>query len=124
MTHPHLAAIGSAACRVELRDSRALLEDRLGHAIRDLAYPFGSFDANVRQIVAETGYRTACSTQVGRSGDDDDLLALHRIPVNGDESLIDFISRLYTTRTSGELYGDLAGGLKRRLRRQRSATRW
>jgi peptidoglycan/xylan/chitin deacetylase (PgdA/CDA1 family) len=120
MTHPHLAAIAPAKCRAELCESRARLEQQLGRAVHDLAYPFGSFDAGVRAIAAEAGYRTACSSQIGRSPSDDDLLALHRIPVNGDESLIDFISRLYTTRTSGELRGDI----KRRLRRERSAARW
>jgi peptidoglycan/xylan/chitin deacetylase (PgdA/CDA1 family) len=123
LTHPHLAALSTAECRAELRESRARLEEQLGHPIRDLAYPFGSFDTNVRAIAAEAGYRTACSTRIGRSGDDDDLLALHRIPVNGDESLLDFISRLYTARTWGQLRGDLAGGIKRRLRRERSAAR-
>jgi peptidoglycan/xylan/chitin deacetylase (PgdA/CDA1 family) len=119
LTHPHLAALGPAECRAELRDSRARLEHQLGHAIRDLAYPFGSFDADVRAIAAEAGYRTACTTTIGRSHAGDDLLALRRIPVNGTESLLDFVSRLYTTRTSGELRGDI----KRRLRGERSATK-
>jgi peptidoglycan/xylan/chitin deacetylase (PgdA/CDA1 family) len=124
MTHPHLAAINPAERSIELRESRALLEQQLGRPVYDLAYPFGSFDADVRALAAEAGYRTACTTKIGRSRIDGDPLALDRIPVSGTESLIDFISRLYTTRTSGELRGDLAGGLKRRLRRERSATRW
>jgi peptidoglycan/xylan/chitin deacetylase (PgdA/CDA1 family) len=120
LTHPHLAALSPAACRAELSESRARLEHQLGRAIRDLAYPFGSFDARVRAIAAETGYRTACTTTIGRAHAEDDLLTLHRIPVNGHESLLDIVSRLYTSRTSGELRGDL----KLRLPGERSATRW
>jgi peptidoglycan/xylan/chitin deacetylase (PgdA/CDA1 family)/glycosyltransferase involved in cell wall biosynthesis len=115
VTHPHLADLAPGGCLAELRDARALLEDRLGHAVCDLAYPYGSFNAAVRAVAAEAGYRTACSTRIGRSAPDDDILALHRIPVNGDESLLDFICRLRTTRSFGELRGDIAVGIRRRL---------
>lgn len=120
LTHPHLSELTPEDCRTELRDSRALLEDGLGRPVRDLAYPFGSFSPVVRQIAAETGYRTACTTRIGRAGRDDDLLALRRVPVNGDETLLDFASRLRTARSYGELRGAVAHGLGRRLGLSRS----
>jgi peptidoglycan/xylan/chitin deacetylase (PgdA/CDA1 family) len=119
ITHPHLSELPAHACRAELRDSRELLEDQLGHAVCDLAYPFGAVSPAVRAIAAETGYRSACSTQIGRSDLTEDALMLHRIPVNGDESLPDFICRLHTARSYGELRGDIASGIRRRLRLQR-----
>lgn len=103
MSHPRLVTLDPAACSHELLKSRCLLEDRLGHEVRHLAYPFGSFDDRVRAMVAETGYRSACSTQKGLSGPNDDRFALHRIPVKGQDSLLDFICRLHTTRTVNEL---------------------
>jgi len=103
MSHPRLATLDPASCSHELLKSRCLLEDRLGHEVRHLSYPFGSFNDRVRSMVAETGYRSACSTQKGISGPDDDCLALHRIPVKGQDSLLDFICRLHTIRTVNEL---------------------
>jgi peptidoglycan/xylan/chitin deacetylase (PgdA/CDA1 family) len=96
LTHPRLADLPLDTCRQELADSRARLEDELGHAVRDLAYPFGSFDARVRALVQEVGYRSACAEMPGRSQPSDDHLALRRIRVRGHESLFDFMLRVVT----------------------------
>jgi peptidoglycan/xylan/chitin deacetylase (PgdA/CDA1 family) len=99
LTHPRLAELAPARRRTELLDSRARLEQELGRPIVHLAYPFGSFDAHVRQAAADAGYVSACSTQQGLSGPNDDLLALHRVPVYGHETLVDFACRLRTARS-------------------------
>jgi peptidoglycan/xylan/chitin deacetylase (PgdA/CDA1 family) len=97
MRHPHLAELDRAACRAELLDSKLKLEDELGHTIAHLAYPYGSYDEAVRSMAADCGYQTGCSVRIGLSGEADDLLALQRVPVSGRESLLDFLSRLYTS---------------------------
>ena len=122
MSHPRLATLDSAACLQELLQSRRLLEDCLGHEVRHLAYPFGSFSDRARAIVIETGYRSACSTQKGFSGPDDDRLALHRIPVKGQDSLLDFICRLHTTRTVKELLRSKAQHSRQWLWRKKRTT--
>jgi peptidoglycan/xylan/chitin deacetylase (PgdA/CDA1 family) len=105
MSHARLADLSPALCREELLGSRQLLEDNLGHAVTHLAYPFGSFNDSVRAIVAETGYRSACSVQIGLSPVDDDPLALRRVPICGQDSLLDFICRLRTARSLREYLG-------------------
>jgi peptidoglycan/xylan/chitin deacetylase (PgdA/CDA1 family) len=102
MSHPRLSELSAAVCHDELLRSRQLLEDNLGHQVEHLAYPFGSFNETVRAIVAETGYRSACSVRIGLSTADDDPLALPRVPVSGQDSLLDFICRLRTARSCGE----------------------
>ena len=102
MSHPRLADLSPSLCREELLWSRQLLEDNLGHEVTDLAYPFGSFNDSVRAIAAETGYRSACSVRIGLSAADDDPLALHRVPITGQDSLTDFICRLHTARSVRE----------------------
>ncbi|GJG86438.1 polysaccharide deacetylase [Gemmatimonadetes bacterium T265] len=109
LTHPRLAALGADACRRELAESRRVLEDGLGREVRHLAYPYGSYDARVRDTAAEVGYRTACTVEPGPSTADDDLLALRRVPVNGAESLLAFIWRLRPGRGRG------AGGTPSRV---------
>jgi peptidoglycan/xylan/chitin deacetylase (PgdA/CDA1 family) len=116
MSHPRLADLSSEGCREELLESRRLLEDHLGHEVRHLAYPFGSFNEKVRALVAETGYHSACSVRIGLSPPEDDVLTLHRVPINGQDSLLDFISRLHTARTFGEFLRAKAQGTWHRLR--------
>jgi peptidoglycan/xylan/chitin deacetylase (PgdA/CDA1 family) len=106
ISHPRLANLPAAACREELLRSRQLLEDNLGQEIKHLAYPYGSFTEQVQVAVAEVGYRSACSVRIGLSPCDDDPLALHRVPVSGQDSLFDFICRLRTARSFREFISD------------------
>jgi peptidoglycan/xylan/chitin deacetylase (PgdA/CDA1 family) len=116
VTHPRLADLPPEACRRELEDSRRLLEDRLDTEVRHLAYPFGSYDAGVREAAAEAGYRSACSVRIGLSPPDDDPLALHRVHVDGGDSLPDFVCKLRTARTVTAWLRNRAGRSLRRLR--------
>lgn len=106
MSHPHLADVSPDVCREELREARQMLENQLGHTIEHIAYPYGSYNAAVRTIAQEIGYVTACSVRMGLSAPDDDLLALHRVPIAGQDTLVDFICRLRTARSIRELLQD------------------
>ena len=94
MTHPRLADLAPDACRRELRDSRAMLEDKLGRSVRHLAYPFGSVSATVREIAAECGYVSGCTVQPGVALTEDDLFALKRLHVIAAEGPEVFADRL------------------------------
>jgi peptidoglycan/xylan/chitin deacetylase (PgdA/CDA1 family) len=96
MTHPHLDTLAREDCQAELQTSKRVLEEQLDTEIRHLAYPYGAYNEEVRSIAAESGYRSACSVKIGLSKPDDDLLGLHRVPVIGQDRLIDFICRLVT----------------------------
>lgn len=116
-THPKLTGISSSDCRAELLNSRLELENRLGHEVRHLSYPFGLFNREVRDIAEETGYYTACSTRIGVSSLKDDLLTLPRVPIIGQDSLFDFIFKLKTAHTIGDYGRSKARGAKRLLKR-------
>jgi peptidoglycan/xylan/chitin deacetylase (PgdA/CDA1 family) len=60
-SHPQLDQIRQPRLRVELADSRRLLEDRLGHSVHSLAYPYGYSSKRVRAVARETGYLQAAS---------------------------------------------------------------
>ena len=117
VSHPRLALLDLADCRMELRDSRLQLEDQLEHAVTHLAYPFGSWNAAVRAIAAEVGYRSACTVEIGLSASDDDPLALRRVPVLGQDTLLDFIYRLRTARSFHEALRGKMAEARRRWRR-------
>jgi peptidoglycan/xylan/chitin deacetylase (PgdA/CDA1 family) len=94
--HRRLAQVPEAECRDELTRSRDTLQDRLGCEIAHLSYPHGSFNAAVRRLAAEAGYRTACTVQPAVSSSSDDLLALPRVRPSGDESFRNFTLRVRT----------------------------
>jgi len=79
MTHPRLTRIPREHAREEIVASKKTLEDRFGIAIRHFCYPYGDHDAAVLELVAEAGYRTACTTQPGVNTPATPRLALRRV---------------------------------------------
>jgi peptidoglycan/xylan/chitin deacetylase (PgdA/CDA1 family) len=59
VSHPHLPALSDAELAVELRESRARIEDELARPCTILAYPYGELDDRVRNAVRRAGYEAA-----------------------------------------------------------------
>lgn len=116
LSHPRLASLPLDACRHELAESRRTLTRELGREVRHLAYPFGSYDETVCAIAREEGYTSACSVRPGLSDVNDDLFALHRVPVRGHDSLLDFACRVRTARSCSEMVGQVVRSAWRGLR--------
>jgi peptidoglycan/xylan/chitin deacetylase (PgdA/CDA1 family) len=95
--------VSASECRQELEQSRTILQNRLGCEIVHLSYPHGSFNADVRRMAAEAGYRTACTVEHRLSSHGDDLLALPRVRPSGDESFTDFTLRVRMGKPLAEL---------------------
>jgi peptidoglycan/xylan/chitin deacetylase (PgdA/CDA1 family) len=93
-THPWLSRIPLEQARVELKDSKAQLEDVIGRPVEHFAYPFGNYNDAVRSAVAEAGYSAACSTRWGKRHTEADLFALRRVEVMGQDSLLKFAWKL------------------------------
>jgi peptidoglycan/xylan/chitin deacetylase (PgdA/CDA1 family) len=64
-THPHLTELDDETLRVELSESRATVEERLGRPCPTLAYPYGDHDERVVAAAGVAGY-TAAGTLPGR----------------------------------------------------------
>lgn len=65
LDHPNLATLPPEEQRHEIFDSKAQIEDEIGHPIHDFAYPYGAYNATTIQLVQEAGYDTAVSTLEG-----------------------------------------------------------
>jgi len=99
MTHPHMSDISADACRKEIEGSRKVLEEILGHEVRHMAYPHGSYNDTVVNLVTECGYLTACTTEGRIAGTDDRMLTLPRINIGMEDTITDFVCKLYTGRS-------------------------
>jgi peptidoglycan/xylan/chitin deacetylase (PgdA/CDA1 family) len=56
-THPHLPELDDRQLSTELARSRAVCEERLQRPCETIAYPYGSYDARVKDAAADAGYR-------------------------------------------------------------------
>jgi peptidoglycan/xylan/chitin deacetylase (PgdA/CDA1 family) len=65
LTHPFLTRASRERAREEIAASRKKLEDRFGVPVRHFCYPYGDWNAAVRDEVMAAGYETACTTDFG-----------------------------------------------------------
>lgn len=87
LSHPILPTLDDAELHRELRESRTMLEERLGRTVDLFCYPNGSSDARVYDAARQV-YRAAVTTQEGLVGRDVDRIAIPRIPVSSSLPLL------------------------------------
>jgi len=94
VTHPRLPAANDEMLARELADSKATLEDCLGHEVPSFAYPFGAWDERCELAVKQAGYRSACLTQTGWALREQDPYRLRRLTVFNTDSGSRFARKL------------------------------
>lgn len=62
LSHPHLDRIAPDEARRNIEEGRDALEQIFGRAIRGFAYPFGSYNDAVKELVRESGHLYARTT--------------------------------------------------------------
>lgn len=92
--HPKLPAMKRAEIRKQLRESKAILEAKTGHKVKDLAYPFGLFDVRVIEEAKEAGYRMAFTVNPGKNVPSTDPYTVHRSLIPWGQSQARFNSIL------------------------------
>jgi peptidoglycan/xylan/chitin deacetylase (PgdA/CDA1 family) len=65
LSHPRLSRLSPTEAREEIGASRKQLEDIFGKSVQHFCYPYGDWNPAVRDLVAEVGYKTACTTEAG-----------------------------------------------------------
>ncbi len=79
LDHPNLASLSPDEQRHEIIDSKAGIEQEIGHSIRHFAYPYGDYNQTTIDIVRQAGYVTAVTTQPGDYQTPSAPYTLHRI---------------------------------------------
>lgn len=60
--HVHLLQLSTPFLKWQLRDSKRMLEDRLGTAVDFLSAPFGLLNRRVMEVALQEGYRAVCTS--------------------------------------------------------------
>ena len=92
--HKSLTGLSAADLDHELRDSKALLDSKLGISVTHLAYPNGAFSDTVIAAVRRAGYRTATTINPALVKNPLVPLSLPRLRVSYKDTLADFIKKL------------------------------
>lgn len=80
LTHPFVDRLTPAELRREFGESKTIIEDRLGVAVRSASLPRGWAPPALEPILAELGYRVFCTSRVGWWRPGGQPLAMPRIP--------------------------------------------
>ncbi|MEU9011441.1 polysaccharide deacetylase family protein [Streptomyces sp. NPDC048479] len=89
VTHPQLDTLPPKALHRELRESKAVLEDVLGHQVTHLAYPHGYNSRAVRRAVARAGYASAVAVRHALSSDTDETYRIARLILRRSHTVAD-----------------------------------
>lgn len=96
LTHRPPSTLSDRELRYELSESRRVLEDGLGAAVRSISSPTGFFNPHMRDIARDVGYTALCFGRVGLADAAGDPFALNRVAVKrglsetGFRALLDF----------------------------------
>ncbi len=85
-SHASLPTLDDTALMNQLRGSRAVLAELLGHEVNYIAYPFGHIDERVETATRAAGYRAGFSTQPGFNRQDVNPFRIRRLDIYGTDT--------------------------------------
>lgn len=105
LNHIALEELPDDGLRVELLNSKRIMEEKLGHAVDFVAYPTGTYNLHIAAIAKEVGYKGAFTIKYGNVDLGSNLFALERVPIfHTYTTMKDFYERI-EYRQSFEEFG-------------------
>lgn len=96
--HLDLAKLPKEKQREELQQSKNRLNNLLNEKVEYVAYPYGSYNDDTKNITREIGYKMGFSTDSGWASGDDDLFSIPRVYMSDFYDLDEFIRRMTTPK--------------------------
>jgi peptidoglycan/xylan/chitin deacetylase (PgdA/CDA1 family) len=113
-SHPKLDRLPLAIAGDEIQRSKDLLEHYLGQEVTSFAYPYGCYTSDVRRLVKEAGFTSACAVHNAMCSDKADLFTLDRLAVTPNMDIPAFHALL--TQENASLLRSMCMPVKRMLR--------
>jgi peptidoglycan/xylan/chitin deacetylase (PgdA/CDA1 family) len=89
--HVDLRSLPSRSRRRDLEAARGALSELAGRQVKEIAYPFGFHDANVRRDAAAAGFEMGFTASGAPTADP---LQLPRRPIHGDDGRLAFRAKI------------------------------
>ncbi len=100
VTHRQLQDLDKKEVVLEIKNSKEVIEERIGNEVRSFSYPYrfpsqeNGFIQILRSILSEVDYQNGVNTEVGVNGKGEDRFFLKRLPVNSSDDIRFFQSKL------------------------------
>jgi peptidoglycan/xylan/chitin deacetylase (PgdA/CDA1 family) len=100
VSHPQLTTVKPHELEMEVRESKRVIEDKLGCPVGSFAYPYAfpetdrTFKQRLRAILTEAGYANGVSTIIGTADRTGDRFFMKRLPANSRDDLRLFQAKL------------------------------
>lgn len=92
-THPYLTDLPPDKIRREIMGSKETLERNLGHPVQYFAYPFGYYNAEIRSVARQAGFRLMLTSDPGSVGKNTERDRVPRQAVVGNNMAIRTFAR-------------------------------
>lgn len=93
--HVVLSDLPASTAWRQISDSKAQLEDAIGHPVVSFSYPYGALNTNVRQLVVDAGFQNATTTVRGCVRACTDPFLLPRVAVSGERGIVRFLGKFF-----------------------------
>ena len=98
VSHRSMTDLSDEELRSELVESRKQAEKELGHPVEYIAYPTGTYNLHIAEMVKEAGYKAAFTIKYGNVDQASNIYALERVPVfHTANTNRDFLERIRYT---------------------------
>ena len=95
VTHNSMTELSDEQLRAELAGSKQAIEKNLGKKVTFVAYPTGTYNLHIAQLVREAGYEGAFTIKYGNVDRASNMYALERIPIfNTGNTFQSFLERI------------------------------
>lgn len=95
MQHKSLTDISDDEIKTQLIGSKRALEYQLGKEEKYFAYPTGTYNMHIAQLVKECGYKAAFTIKYGNIDKASNIYALERVPIfNTEQTFKSFLQRI------------------------------
>lgn len=81
VSHQSMTELTDEQLRFELAESKKRIETMLGKTVSFVAYPTGTYNLHIAQLVKEAGYKGAFTIKYGNVDQASNMYALERIPI-------------------------------------------
>jgi peptidoglycan/xylan/chitin deacetylase (PgdA/CDA1 family) len=95
VSHPRLSRIEAASARQEVADSKARLEAILQAPVPHFCYPYGDYDALVREAVEDSGFECAVTCIRGAANGAENPFEIPRKAISFGDSLAGYWWKLH-----------------------------
>ncbi len=96
--HKSMTDLSDEQLRAELVESRRKIQEEMGSPVDFIAYPTGTYNLHIAQMVKDAGYKAAFTIKYGNVDKASNIYALERVPIfHTEDTYKSFLERIHYT---------------------------